>query len=61
MTDHSPPEKHAAVARVKTGRSFSIVWIVPIVPPELLRLLLGCAMDAELRRSGARYRSRNTE
>ncbi|NJC88871.1 MAG: MCE family protein [Desulfuromonas sp.] len=31
MTSHAPPEQHAAVAKVKTGRSFSIVWIVPIV------------------------------
>lgn len=31
MTDHSPAAQHAATARVKTGRSFSIIWIVPIV------------------------------
>jgi paraquat-inducible protein B len=31
MTDHSPAAQHAAPAKVKTGRSFSIIWIVPIV------------------------------
>lgn len=31
MTDHPPLERQAAVAQVKTGRSFSIVWIVPVV------------------------------
>jgi paraquat-inducible protein B len=31
MTDHSPAAQHAATARVKTGRNFSIVWLVPIV------------------------------
>jgi paraquat-inducible protein B len=31
MTDHSPAAQHAATARVKTGRNFSIIWIVPIV------------------------------
>jgi paraquat-inducible protein B len=36
MTDHSPAAQHAAPAKVKTGRSFSIVWLVPI-----LALLIG--------------------
>ncbi len=36
MTVHSPPEQHAAVATVKAGRSFSIIWLVPI-----LALLIG--------------------
>ncbi len=36
MTDHSPAAQHAAPARVKPGRSFSIIWIVP-----LLALLIG--------------------
>jgi paraquat-inducible protein B len=36
MTDHSPAAQHAATARVKTGRNFSIIWIVP-----LLALLIG--------------------
>ena len=36
MTDHSPATPHAATAKVKTGRSFSIIWIVPI-----LALLIG--------------------
>jgi paraquat-inducible protein B len=31
MTDHSPAAQHAATARVKTGRSFSIIWLVPLV------------------------------
>jgi paraquat-inducible protein B len=35
MTNHSPAA-HAAPAKVKTGRSFSIVWLVPI-----LALLIG--------------------
>ena len=36
MTDPTPIAKHAATATVKTGRSFSIVWLVP-----LLALLIG--------------------
>jgi paraquat-inducible protein B len=36
MTDHSPAAQHAATAKVKTGRNFSIVWLVPI-----LALLIG--------------------
>jgi len=36
MTDHSPAAQHAATARVKTGRSFSIIWLVPV-----LALLIG--------------------
>lgn len=36
MTDHSPAAQHAAPARVKTGRNFSVIWIVPI-----LALLIG--------------------
>jgi paraquat-inducible protein B len=36
MTDHSPAAQHAAPAKVKTGRNFSIVWLVP-----LLALLIG--------------------
>jgi paraquat-inducible protein B len=31
MTDHSPAAQHAATAKAKTGRSFSIIWIVPLV------------------------------
>jgi paraquat-inducible protein B len=31
MTDHSPAAQHAATAKVKTGRNFSIIWIVPLV------------------------------
>lgn len=31
MTDHAPPEQHAAIARVKSGRHFSVVWLVPLV------------------------------
>lgn len=30
MTDHAPPEQHAAIARVKSGRHFSVVWLVPL-------------------------------
>jgi len=36
MTDHSPAAQHAATAKVKTGRNFSIIWFVP-----LLALLIG--------------------
>lgn len=36
MTDHTPVVRHAANATVKPGRSFSIVWLVP-----LLALLIG--------------------
>ena len=36
MTDQTPIARHAAVPATKTGRSFSIVWLVP-----LLALLIG--------------------
>jgi paraquat-inducible protein B len=31
MTEHPPAAQHATAAKVKTGRSFSIVWIVPLI------------------------------
>ena len=31
MTDHQQAGQHAATAKVKTGRNFSIIWVVPIV------------------------------
>ncbi len=36
MTDHSPAAQHAVTAKVKSGRSFSMIWIVPV-----LALLIG--------------------
>ena len=36
MTDQSPAAQRAATAKVKTGRNFSAIWIVPI-----LALLIG--------------------
>ncbi len=36
MTEHSPAAQHAATAKVKSGRSFSIIWLVP-----LMALLIG--------------------